>query len=148
MSGGYRLISPHWRNYWGGQMSTNNLPLDYHTPLMNKIVVLLTDGDNTIDNTSRGGYWYLSNGKLGTTNQATAVSRLDSRTLEVCNTMKANGVVIYTIGLGTQISTAGQNLLRSCATNPSYYFASPTTSQLQTIFAQIGDSLANLRISK
>lgn len=148
MAWAYRLLSPNWRNQWGGQMNANDLPLDYHTPLMNKIVVLLSDGDNTIDNGSRGGYWYLSNGKLGTTNQSTAVTTINNRTLQVCNSMKANGVIIYTIGLGTSISTAGQNLLRDCATNTQYYFASPTTSQLQSIFNQIGDSLANLRISK
>jgi Flp pilus assembly protein TadG len=144
----WRMLSPNWRNRWGGIMNSNNLPLDYYTPLMNKVVILMTDGDNYIDNNGRGAYWYLSDNKLGTTNQATAVSRLDTHTLQVCTSLKNNGVIIYTVGLGTNISSAGQNVLRNCATNPSYYFPSPTTAQLQTVFQQIGDSLANLRISQ
>ncbi|HUY68204.1 MAG TPA: TadE/TadG family type IV pilus assembly protein, partial [Alphaproteobacteria bacterium] len=36
---GWRMLSPRWRGLWGGEMNTNNLPLDYHTPGMNKAVV-------------------------------------------------------------------------------------------------------------
>jgi len=145
---GWNMLSPKWRGSWGGEMAINALPLDYNTPLMNKVVILMTDGDNTIDNGSRGGYWYLSNGKLGTTNSSNAVTQLNSRTTSVCNAMKAQGVLIYTIALGTSISSSSQTLLRNCATKPEYYFLSPSTDTLQTVFTQIGDSLANLRISK
>ena len=62
--------------------------------------------------------------------------------------MKQNGILIYTIALGTDVSTTGQTLLQGCASKPEYYFLSPTTDVLQTSFQQIGDSLANLRISQ
>lgn len=145
---GWRMISPRWRGLWGGQMNPAGLPLDYNAPLMYKVVILMTDGDNVIDNSSRGAYWYLSNGRLGTTNSGTALNILNNRTNQVCTSMKNNGVIIYTIALGSAVSTAGQNLLRNCATNPDYYFLSPSTNELQNIFRQIGDSLANLRISQ
>ena len=41
-----------------------------------------------------------------------------------------------------------KNLLRSCATNPDYFFDSPSEDALKAAFQTIGDSLANLRISK
>lgn len=145
---GWRLISPRWRDLWGGQMDVEDMPLDYNTALMYKVMVLMSDGDNVISNSSRGAYWYLSSNKLGTTNQSTAQSRLNDRTLQVCNSMKANDIIIYTIALGSNVSTTGRNLLRDCATSPDHYFLSPTTNDLQTIFRQIGDSLANLRISQ
>ncbi len=144
----WRLLSPRWRGLWGGEMDSNGLPLDYNAPLMSKAMVLMTDGDNTIDNGSRGAYWYLNNGKLGTTNSSTAKTRLDTRTTTVCTNMKNNGIIIYTIALGTSFNTASRNMLRSCASKPEFYFESPTTSQLNTIFKQIGDSLANLRVSQ
>lgn len=145
---GWRLLSPRWRGLWGGEMNPNGLPLNYNSDLMYKVVVLMSDGDNTIDNSSRGAYWYLNAGKLGTTNSGTAVTRMNDRTRQICTSMKANGVIIYTIALGSSVSTTGRNLLRDCATNPDYYFLSPTTNELQNIFRQIGDSLANLRISQ
>ena len=143
----WRMLSPRWRGVWGGEMSANSLPQDYNTPLMTKVVVLMTDGDNTIDNSAHSAYWYLSDGHLGTTNSSTALTTLNSRTTAVCNSMKAQGIVIYSVALGTAVSTTGQNLIKGCASKPEFYFLSPTTTQLQTIFQQIGDSLANLRVS-
>lgn len=147
MAWGWRMLSPRWRGVWTGEMASEGLPQDYDTPLMSKVVVLMTDGDNTIDNGSRGAYWYLSNGKLGTTTSSGGETQLNNRTSTVCNSMKANGIIIYTIGLGTNLDSTSKNLLKNCASKPEFYFLSPSTSQLQTIFKQIGDSLANLRIS-
>ena len=41
----WRALSPQWRGYWGGDLP-EGLPLDYHTPNMHKVVILLTDGNN------------------------------------------------------------------------------------------------------
>lgn len=144
---GWRMLSPRWRNLWGGEMDTNALPLDYNTPLMNKAVIIMTDGDNTMDNNNHTAYWYLEDGKLGTTNRTNAEAQLDTRLASVCSSMKANNILVYTIGFnnpGTTIS----NLLRNCASQPDYYFNSPTSTDLQRAFRQIGDSLASLRISR
>jgi Flp pilus assembly protein TadG len=145
---GWRMLSPRWRNLWGGEMNTNNLPLDYHSPLMNKVVILITDGDNTISNSVHGAYWYLSDGHLGTTNSTTATNTLNTRTQQVCTSMKNNGILVYTIAFGTDISATAQTMLQNCATSPDYYFYSPTGAALQTTFHTIADSLANLRVSQ
>lgn len=147
---GWRMLSPKWRGLWGGDMDANDLPLDYNTPRMNKAVILMTDGENTMykDTENRSAYDYLSKGNLGTTsNVSTAQKELDKRLAQVCTAMKNNNIIVYTIGFrnpGSTIST----LLRSCATLPEYYFDSPTGEELQTAFRAIGDSLSNLRISR
>jgi len=145
---GWHLLSPSWRYMWGGEMDANHLPLAYDTPLMSKVVILMTDGDNTISNSTRGAYWYLSDGKLGTTNSATAVTQLNTRTAQVCTNMKNQGILVYTIAFGTDIGTTARNMLQACATSPDFYFYSPTASSLSTAFHQIADSLANLRVSQ
>ena len=38
--------------------------------------------------------------------------------------------------------------MKNCATNPDYFFNSPSEEALSKAFHTIGDSLANLRISK
>ena len=144
----WHMLSPTWRGLWGGEMNSSNLPFDYNTPLMNKVVVIMTDGDNTLSNSAHGAYWYLSDNKLGTTNATVAKTKLNERLATVCSNMKANNIMIYTVAFGTNISTTVKNLLKSCATKPEYYFYSPTGADLQASFQQIGDSLANLRISK
>lgn len=154
MAWGWRMLSPDWRGLWGGQMNTNSLPLDYNTPLMYKVVVLMTDGNNDISYNVYSAYGYPnSGGQLGTTpcsgsNCSVGESRLNDRTAQICASMKQHDIIIYTVGLGTSLNTTSQNLLRDCASKPEYFFLSPTTAALQTAFQQIGDSLANLRLSK
>ncbi len=148
LSWGWRMLSPRWRGLWGGEMDTNSLPLDYGTAHMNKAVVLLTDGVNTIDNSDHGAYGYLLEGRTGTTNSSTAVTKLDNKALSVCTALKNKGVYVYTISLGTGTTTSVKTMLKNCASAPNYYFDSPSSTQLQAIFNAIGDSLSNLRVSR
>ena len=142
---GWRMISPRWRGFWGGTMGANSLPLDYKTKGMAKAIVLLTDGENTISNGSHGSYWFLGNGRTGSTSSSGAVDKLDDKTLSVCTSIKNAGIYLYTIGLGSDVNTS---LLKSCATAENYYFFSPSAGDLANVFNTIGDSLSNLRVSK
>ena len=42
---GWRTISPRWRGLWGGATPAD-MPFDRDEPLMDKAVVLMTDGEN------------------------------------------------------------------------------------------------------
>lgn len=42
---GWRVLSPRWRGLWDGDLP-DEMPLDYSEPNMNKVVILLTDGNN------------------------------------------------------------------------------------------------------
>lgn len=153
MAWAWRLLSPNWRYLWGGEMDINNLPLDYNAPLMHKVVVLMTDGDNFLSHNSYSAYGYPNSGQLGAnacsgSNCSNGVNTLNSRTLQLCSSMKANNIIIYTVAFGTSINTTSQNMLRNCATTTDHYFFSPTSAELQTVFQQIGNSLANLRVSQ
>jgi Flp pilus assembly protein TadG len=148
---GWRMLSPRWQGLWGGEMNTNNLPLAYNTPHMNKAVILLTDGYNTMYDYYRGAYGYLFENRLGTTDNATAVTTLNNKMISVCNSLKNNGVYVYTIALDVStdpIDSTTLGLLQSCASSQNYYFHSPSAAQLNTIFSAIADSLSNLRVSQ
>jgi hypothetical protein len=43
---GWRVLSPRWRSLWEEASDPALLPLDYDEPNMEKVVILLTDGDN------------------------------------------------------------------------------------------------------
>lgn len=141
---GWRALSPNWQTKWvglptftpTGTATTYTLPLDYDVPLMNKVVVLMTDGQNTSGNNSAYG-----------SGQAPNATTLDNKTIELCTAMKNAGITVYTIGFGPPGSIDG-DLLTACASQPSYYFAAPTNEQLGLAFQTIGDSLANLRVSQ
>jgi len=136
---GWRMLSPRWRGYWGGKMDENSLPLNYNSPLMSKAVILMTDGFNS---PNAGGY-----SAYASSTAADTQSELDAKTLQVCTTMKAQGITIYTILL-QETDPGVKALLRTCATSPDMFFDSPTNEKLKEAFHTISDSLANLRISK
>ncbi len=155
---GWRMLSPRWRGLWAHEEEF--LPLDYEEPLMEKVVIILTDGENQFfDGSSAdppksdyGPYKRIDDGVLGTTVQDNGRKIANSRTLEICNAMKAQGVVIYTITFQLNATTTAQNearqLFENCATTPDYYYNSPDNATLDQVFTSIGDSLANLRISR
>ena len=155
---GWRTLSPNWRGLWGGA-TPNTLPKDYHTPLIDKVVVILTDGMNELyRDTSRTSdsdytaYGRLSAGRLGTTTSlTTARQTINSKTLQICSAMKAQGIIIYTITFEVDNSTAGQEgktLFRNCATSPAHYFDNPVGADLTTTFRQIATEIGNLRIAQ
>lgn len=145
---GFRLLSPNWKTYWGGEMNTNDLPLAYDAELMEKAIVIMTDGENTIRDNTDTAYGYLWQHLIGSSENDT-VDELNDRLETVCNNMKhsSRGIIVYTVafrGPGPDIEA----LLEGCASRPEYYFDAESGADLRQAFRAIGDSLANLRISK
>jgi len=153
---GWRALSPLWRGLWGDIA----LPLDYNTPLMDKVVVVLTDGQNQFfdwrDHTPNsgigpGGSDYTAYGRLadfGFATLAAGRAQIDTRFSNICTQMKANGIILYTITFGTTPDTTTQTLYRTCASSPANYFHAPSNAVLSTTFRTIGERLSNLRIAQ
>ncbi|MCH8808227.1 MAG: hypothetical protein IH993_00110 [Proteobacteria bacterium] len=61
--------------------------------------------------------------------------------------MKAQGIVVYTITFALNDETA-QQIYEDCASDPSKYYNSPNSADLQDAFQEIGGELRNLRLSR
>jgi Flp pilus assembly protein TadG len=158
LQAGWFTLSPRWQGLWGasawGTVTPPGLPLAYPGPrdFMTKVIVMMTDGDNVWFDYTRPpahdytSYGRLSEGRLGTTSGSVANSRINDRMLALCTNIKARGIRIYTITLGT--STATRSLYQACASTPSNYFHAPTAADLRTAFREIGTQLGNLRLEK
>ncbi|SLN36439.1 TadE/TadG family type IV pilus assembly protein [Oceanibacterium hippocampi] len=148
MAWGFRVVSPRWSGLWG----TADSPLPYDEPLMDKAVILLTDGKNDISSSSLNAYGFLSDRHLGTSNEYTAEGELDDRTEEICDNMKAadpdNPIIIYTIAFGSSVPANAEDLMRYCASSSSHYFDANSGLELSTAFKTIANELANLRIAE
>jgi hypothetical protein len=66
----------------------------------------------------------------------------------LCDSMKAAGVIVYTVGF--QISAGGNAaaLLADCATSPQHAHLPASGADLSSAFAEIGRDITRLRISK
>ena len=110
-------------------------------------MILMTDGVNTMSSQIYTAYGFLSAGNLGTTNASTAVTKLNNKLATVCNSMKAQGILIYTV-LFEESDNTVKNLLKNCASQPDFFFNSPDEETLKQAFRAIGDSLSALRVSR
>jgi len=151
---------------WGWHALSPNKPfadgVAYGAANHDKIVILLTDGDNTNDTYSNDyenaiytGVGYIRQGRLVDTNHvplttsSTATDRMnaiDGRELATCANMKAKNIIIYSIGVG--VSTHSQGLLQTCASGTDHYYDVTDSSQLTAVFNAIAGSIQNLRLSK
>jgi hypothetical protein len=172
------MLSPNWTGVWGASptftypdtTTTVSLPLPYNTSKMLKVVVFMTDGINSngsSSNTANVTSYSNSDNAYETQSYEPGNTTLDQLTKDVCDAMKAKGIIIYTIGFGqtdphNPITISDRNgnntyvdvpLLQYCATqnysgDTSHFFLAPTNGELETAFQQIGDQLANLRVSQ
>jgi Flp pilus assembly protein TadG len=93
------------------------------------VIILLTDGLNTQDR------WF--------SDQAS----IDARQALTCSNIKTAGITLYTI----QVNTDGDptsTLLQNCASTADKFFLVTSSSQIGTIFNQIGTNLSKLRIAQ
>lgn len=156
---GWRALSPSWRSFWEGT-ALNTLPLDYEEPFMDKVVVIMTDGQNQFfdftghepdDGDGPDGSDYTAYGRLGEfgfSSLNAARAEIDDRFARTCESMKAEGIIIYAITFGSTPNSSTQNLFRTCATKSSFFFHAPSNSELEDVFTTIGRQLSNLRISE
>jgi len=149
---GWRVLSPS-DPFTGGRA--------YSDTENQKIIVLMTDGENTYY--PQSGFtlsWYSAwghvwNGHLGTTSTDTdtLTTKMNERTLQACTNAKAAGVKIYTVGFEINAGTtsnpsAALTLLKNCATDTTMYYDAANESELLAAFTAIGDSITSLRVSK
>lgn len=71
-------------------------------------------------------------------------SSYDTDTKKVCDDAKKKDIVVYSVAF--MAPTAGQNLLKYCATDASHYFDADDNAQLVKAFKTIGQKAANMMV--
>ena len=143
---GWRLLSP-------GAPFTQGRP--YNDPHNQKVIVLMTDGENTYTRYSNNHNWtvygafgYGAKGRLGGTNSSTAImTQMNGKTRSACTNAKANGVIVYTIAFRLESNTATRALLAECATDSSKAFTASDGAALYNTFQAIGREISQLRVA-
>lgn len=143
---GWRLLSP-------GAPFTQGRP--YDDPHNQKVIVLMTDGENTYSRYSNNHNWtfygafgYAAKGRLGGTNSSTAIlSQMNAKTRSACANAKAEGIIVYTIAFRLESNTATRALLAECATDSSKAFTASDGAALYNTFMAIGREISQLRVA-
>jgi Flp pilus assembly protein TadG len=145
---------------WGWHVLSPNTPfadgVPYGTANTLKIVVLVTDGQNTYttgynggDNSFYTGIGYEWQNRISTATGSFTdpVTALNDRLATICTNMKAQNIIIYTVPVEVTDPTI-QSLLQTCASSSSNYINVTSSSQLQAAFSNIAGQIGQLRIAK
>lgn len=146
---GWRAISPRWRGEWRNAAGVANpaLPLDYDTPFHNKIIVMMTDGVNQHHQTDMTAY--------GRPNEMIAPNQVDPSMLRLCENIKREGIIVFTITFGGSVNAGTRNTYTTCASPQTLqkmpgqkYFHAPTGPELVSVFGRIAGQISELRLVK
>lgn len=144
---------------WGWHAISPNAPFRdgqaYGTERLQKIVILMTDGENVNstannwDNSSYSGAGLIWQERLGVGLWSSDTQRrtaMDDRLAELCANMQGRDIIIYTVGV--QVDSRTQELLLNCASQPANYFNVTSASAIGAAFDRIAGAIENLRIAK
>jgi Mg-chelatase subunit ChlD len=130
---------------WGWNMLDSEEPLDKAKTAAaikdmggTKAIVLMTDGQNTL-----APYSPIHRGWDGASDWAKG----DAKTKTLCENIKADGIVVYTVSF--MVTDAGaKSLLANCASDTSKAYSADSAAALASAFKEIGQSMTAMRLSK
>jgi Flp pilus assembly protein TadG len=139
---GMRVLSP-------GEPYTQGAP--FKSAGVSKIVVVFTDGENTVFGASSelfntsdyGSYGFLDSGRMGTTSRNSALGKVNEWTQTMCTRLKEQDVEVFTVMLGAD-TKANRELYSKCASSPANYYPTKDVSELKDVFRRIGTVVAQL----
>lgn len=152
---------------WGWHTLSPNTPfadgVAYLTPKHKKIIILMTDGQNTMTDSgnteasfySGAGYaWQQrvlqANGTAITaaSSQSQRTAALDDRLSKLCTNMKdpTKDIEIYTMRV--EVTSGTSTVLQDCASSADHYYDVTNSSQLDAVFQAIAGQIASLHLSK
>lgn len=128
---GWRVISPEFP-------FTEGAP--YNDQIWRKAVIMMTDGDN-IMHPRYSAYGPTNDHNVNTTRQ-------NERFESVCEKMKNEGIIIYTIVFTSGTNNNTKDYYRRCATDDTKYYDAPAQSDLVEAFQSISRELSNLYLKQ
>ncbi len=140
---GWYMVSPNFASLWpsGGAAA-------YNTAETLKAVIIMTDGEfnapycNGV--TARG--YNASSAASNNCDPDNGEPYGQSRAL--CDAMKAQGIMIYTVGFQIDAGGGAEDLLEYCATTSSGFYNAGSGDELSEAFNAIGRDITQLRISR
>lgn len=152
---GWYAVSPNFNTVWPSASSAN--PYDPSKTL--KAVVLMTDGE--FNNPYCQGvisHDAPSNGSAGNANYQINCSAPNgtpfAQSVALCEGMKKENIVIYTVGFNLSTSTGGAGVdtayevMDKCATSKEHFFTPNKNTDLKEAFRAIGRDITRLRIAR
>ena len=122
---------------WGWRVLTPNPPFEGGRPNTKQVMVLMTDGGNSL---VKGGGRTHPRINFGGPNETTDVNRVTDHTETLCQNVKNDNIEVFTVAFEVT-DAATRNMLSGCADSTANYFDARNAQQLEDAFEDIGNSL-------
>jgi len=141
------LVSPNFAYLWPGASQ----PANYGADKLLKVVVIMTDGafnspycNGVISEDALSGSGSVSDH----INCNAPNGSVFSQGQNLCTKMKAEGVVVYTVGFDVAGDQQAESLMESCASDSSRAYIAASGTALKDAFISIAQDINSLRLSK
>lgn len=146
---GWYMLSNNFATVWDREAENVPQPRDFGQ--LARVLVLMTDGEFNYSTCNGIASTGISSTICTPSTAGDNTAGRDpsfKQAQALCNAMRADGIIIYTVGL--QINTAGfsDDFLRACAGNPLNAFLADDNAQLEAAFRNIAVSISRLRIAR
>ena len=143
---GWYTVSPQFNSLWSSNPAGAYAPRDTL-----KAVILMTDGD--FNSPYCAGVLAADSGSgSGNTSDHINCDATNgdpfAQAASMCQAIKAQGVIVYTVGFAVTKGSQAATILKNCATGPDYAFLPASGDDLSDDFAAIGRDITRLRISR
>ena len=141
---GWYMISPNFGYLWPSE----SRPAAYGTEELLKVVVLMTDGEfntaycNGVVASDTPYVQSQDKAKCGPSNDSST-----DQAEALCTNMKAQAIIVYTVGFRITSGSTAANLLAHCATDSKHQYLPSSGQDLQDAFQAIGQDINSLRLS-
>lgn len=147
MAWGWYLLAPNFGYLW----PEASRPADYDAEHLHKIVILMTDGEfnspycnGVISRDATSG----SGGAAERINCNAHNGSSYAQAARLCTEIKDKGITVYTIGFDIGAFPAAINVMRDCATAPSYFYEAADTDDLRQAFRDIAREISSVYLSR
>ncbi|MBL0946630.1 ubiquitin-activating E1 FCCH domain-containing protein [Brevundimonas sp.] len=145
-SWGWYTVSPNFNSLWPASAAGA-----YGDPDLLKAVILMTDGEF---NTPYCSGVIARDAGTGSGSAADHIfcnaTNGDpfAQTLSTCAAMKAQGIIVYTVGFLVDSGGGAERVIRDCASSAAHVYLPASGADLSDAFKAIGRDITRLRISK
>jgi hypothetical protein len=136
---GLNVLSP-------GAPFAEGAPYDAANRRPRKVMVLMTDGANTLRFNAADGRHLAPNGNAA--NQAAQIAQTYSDMNAICTYAKQRNIEIFTVAFDIGNDATARAAMRNCATSPAHAFDATDRQSLSEVFRNIALSLQNVRITR
>ncbi len=140
---GWYMVSPNFSSLWPSSGGAA-----YNTAETLKAVIIMTDGEFNAPycNGVTARYYNASAAASNNCDPDNGEPYAQSRAL--CDAMKVQGIMIYTVGFQITAGGGAEDLLEYCASTASGFYNAGSGTELSEAFNAIGRDITQLRISK